>query len=435
MQLYRQQIVEEGSGMTVEITTLPNGLRVVTDYMSTVETVSLGAWVAVGTRHEKPELNGISHLLEHMAFKGTRRRSALAIAEEIEAVGGQLNAYTARENTAYFAKVLKEDVPLAVDIIADILQHATMEEDELERERAVIIQEIHQSHDTPDDIVFDRFQEAAYPNQAIGRPVLGEISLIESLPRETVIDFMRGQYSAARMVLAAAGKVSHDVLVKLAESAFCDLQEHDNCAQEAVIYRGGDFRESRDLEQLHIVLGLEGASYSDPSYYALSVLSALLGGGMSSRLFQEVREKRGLAYSIYSFSGNYEDGGIFGIYAGTGEKEVTEVISVVCDELLKVSDRIDDNELNRARAQLKANTLMALESTSSRCEQAARQLQIFGRTIPIEEVIEKIEAVDAAAVKEASAKIISSSQTVAAIGPINSLDTFDDIAARLNAGA
>ncbi len=420
--------------MTVDVTTLANGLRVATDYMSTVETVSLGAWVAVGTRHELPELNGISHLLEHMAFKGTRRRSALAIAEEIEAVGGQLNAYTARENTAYFAKVLKEDVPLAVDIIADILQHATMEAVELERERAVIIQEIHQSHDTPDDIVFDRFQEAAYPGQAIGRPVLGEVSLIENLPRETVIDFMRGQYSASRMVVAAAGKIDHATLVKLAEDAFCDLPEHDTCSQEVVDYQGGDFREVRDLEQLHLVMGLEGASYSDPAYYALSVLSTLLGGGMSSRLFQEVREKRGLVYSIYSFSGNFEDGGVFGIYAGTGEKEVAEVIPVVCDELVKVSSHIDEDELKRARAQLKANTLMALESTSSRCEQAARQLQIFGRPIPIEEVIEKIEAVDAVAVKNAAAKLVSSRPTVAAIGPINSLDTYDDIAARLKTG-
>ena len=420
--------------MSVEVTTLANGMRVVTDFMSTVESVSLGAWVSVGTRHERPELNGISHLLEHMAFKGTKRRSALAIAEEIEAVGGQLNAYTARENTAYFAKVLKEDVSLAVDIIADILQHATMETAELERERAVIIQEIHQSHDTPDDIVFDRFQEAAYPNQAIGRPVLGEVALIESLPRETVIDYMRGQYSASRMVLAAAGKVDHAALVRLAEDAFCDLTEQDATIHEEANYKGGDFREARELEQLHVVLGLEGVSYNDPQYYSLSVLSTLLGGGMSSRLFQEVREKRGLAYSIYSFSGSYDGGGLFGIYAGTGEEEVTQVVPVICDELLKTTNHIDDDELNRARAQLKANTLMALESTSSRCEQAARQLQIFNRTIPIDEVIDHIEAVDAAAVKEVAARLVASKPTVAAIGPIKSLEAYEDIAQRLKTG-
>ena len=211
--------------MSTQVTTLGSGLRIVTDYMSTVETASIGAWVAVGTRHEKPELNGISHLLEHMAFKGTRRRSALAIAEEIEAVGGHLNAYTSRENTAYFAKVLKEDVPLAVDIIADILQHATMEADELERERAVVLQEIHQSNDTPDDIIFDHFQLTAYPDQAMGRPVLGEAKLIEKLPRQTVVDYMKGQYSASKVVVAAAGNVDHDTFVKLAEAAFCDLPE------------------------------------------------------------------------------------------------------------------------------------------------------------------------------------------------------------------
>jgi len=199
--------------MTVKVTVLDNGLRVATDYMDTVETVSLGAWVAVGARDEVPELNGISHLLEHMAFKGTHRRSARAIVEEIEAVGGHLNAYTSRDNTAYFVKIMKDDLTLAVDIIADILQNSTMDEVELERERAVIIQEIHQSHDTPDDIIFDWFQEAAFPDQAMGRPVLGSADLVKGVERATLIDYMRSQYSADRMVFAAAGKVEHDRLL------------------------------------------------------------------------------------------------------------------------------------------------------------------------------------------------------------------------------
>ncbi len=418
--------------MSIQVTTLANGLRVVTDYMSTVETASIGAWVAVGTRHEKPELNGISHLLEHLAFKGTRRRSALAIAEEIEAVGGHLNAYTSRENTAYYAKVLKEDVALAVDIIADILQHSTMEPDELERERQVVIQEIHQAHDTPDDIIFDHFQQTAYPNQAIGRPVLGEAELIENLPREKVIDFMKGQYSASKIVVAAAGNVDHDIFVKLTEAAFCDLPEKGSTTDEPVIYQGGDYRESRDLEQVHVVMGLEGTSYKDPNYYPMSVLSTLLGGGMSSRLFQEVREKRGLAYSIYSFASSFEDGGIFGVYAGTGRDEVTELMPIICDEIQKLTDHVSEEELARARAQLKASTLMTLESTASRSEQAARQLQIFNRIVPIEEVIEKIEEVDAAAIKTTVAKMVQSKPTFAALGPVDKVEDFDTLMARLN---
>ncbi len=418
--------------MSVQVTTLANGLRIATDTMSTVETASVGAWVTVGTRHEKPELNGISHLLEHLAFKGTHRRSALAIAEEIEAVGGHLNAYTSRENTAYYAKVLKEDVALAVDIVADIIQHATMEPEELERERQVVIQEIHQSHDTPDDIIFDHFQETAYPNQAIGRPVLGKASLIEGLPRETVIDYMRGQYSASKIVVAAAGNVDHDVFAKLAEAAFCDLPMVGETTDEPTLYQGGDYREVRDLEQVHVVMGLEGVAYKDPDYYPMSVLSTLLGGGMSSRLFQEVREKRGLVYSIYSFASNFADGGIFGVYAGTGRDEVAELIPVICDEIQKITQQVGADEIARARAQLKASTLMMLESTSSRSEQVARQLQIFDRIVPIEEVIENIEKVDASAVMRCATKMIQSKPTFATLGPIENVEDIDTLMARLN---
>ena len=418
--------------MSTQVTTLGSGLRIVTDYMSTVETASVGAWVAVGTRHEKPELNGISHLLEHMAFKGTRRRSALSIAEEIEAVGGHLNAYTSRENTAYFAKVLKEDVPLAVDIIADILQHATMEAAELEHERAVVIQEIHQSNDTPDDIIFDHFQKTAYPDQAMGRPVLGAAKLIEALPRETIVNYMKGQYSASKVVVAAAGNVDHDAFVKLAEAAFCDLPEENATTDEPIIYKGGDYREARELEQVHVVLGLKGVSFKDQNYYPMSVLSTLLGGGMSSRLFQEAREKRGLVYSIYSFISNFEDGGIFGVYACTGRDEVVELIPVICDEIRKLTDLVGADELARARAQLKSATLMTLESTASRSEQVARQLQIFDRVVPINEVIENIENVDATAIKRTAARMIATTPTLAALGQTDKLADYKAVVARLN---
>ena len=418
--------------MSVKITTLSNGLRIASDYMGTVETVSVGAWVAVGTRHEEPKLNGISHLIEHLAFKGTKKRSAFSIAAEIEAVGGQMNAYTSRENTAFYAKVLKGDVALAVDIISDILQNSTIEPNELERERQVVIQEIHQSHDIPDDIIFDHFQETAYPNQAIGRPILGKAKLIKDIKRKTLMEYMKVQYSASRIVVAAAGNVEHDVLVELAEKAFCNLRNDPDTPKEPINYQGGDYREIRDLEQVHLVMGLDGVSYKDPDYYPISVLSTLLGGGMSSRLFQEVREKRGLVYSIYSFTSSFEDGGIFGVYAGTGKDEVGELLPIICLELQKLAENIDDNEITRARSQLKASTLMALESTASRSEQIARQLQIFDRIVPAEEVIKQIDKVNAADLKRITTRLLGSKLTFSALGPVHNVEEFNSIKRRLN---
>ncbi len=413
--------------MTVQVTTLESGLQVATDTFKTVETVSLGAWVSVGTRHEQPEHNGISHLLEHMAFKGTDHRSARSISEEIEAVGGHLNAYTSRENTAYFAKVLKDDLSLATDIISDILQYSTLDPEELERERAVIIQEINQANDTPDDIVFDYFQQAAYPNQAIGRPVLGSVALVNGIPRDTIKNFMTEQYACDRIVLSAAGNVNHDKFVALALDTFTTLPFKSPGATETLDYVNGDYRESRDLEQLHLVMGFNGLSYLDIEYYPMAVLSTLLGGGMSSRLFQEARERRGLVYSIYSFTSNYQDGGLLGIYAGTGGDNIGELVPVICGEITSVCGKVTENELARAKAQLKSAILMALESSSSRCEQAARQLQIFGHTITIPEVIEKINAVNTDAVETVARRIFCSRPTIAAIGPTNKLDDYAHI--------
>ena len=252
--------------MTIELSTLANGLRIATDRIDTVDTVSLGIWVDVGTRHEPAEINGVAHFLEHMAFKGTERRSALAIAEEIEAVGGHLNAYTSRESTAYYAKVLKDDVPLALDILADILQHSTFEPEELERERAVILQEIGQANDTPDDIIFDHFQECAYPEQAMGRPVLGRPEIIRRLGRGEVMAYLRDHYGARRMVLAAAGNLDHDRIAGLAGRLLGELPADRSVTTEPARYAGGDRREERDLEQLHLVLGFPGLALEDPDY-------------------------------------------------------------------------------------------------------------------------------------------------------------------------
>jgi len=417
--------------MTLQTTTMKNGLRVVTDTMDTVETASIGCWVDVGTRHESPNVNGVSHLLEHMAFKGTHRRSAQAIAEEIEAVGGHLNAYTSRENTAYYAKVLKEDVGLAMDIIGDILQHSTLDANELARERAVVLQEIHQANDTPEDVIFDQFQATAFPDQAIGRPVLGEAELVGEMPRETLLGYMKRHYAASRIVLSASGRVKHEDIVALAERTFTELPGEPAEDYEPLSYRGGENRETRDLEQVQLIMGFEGLSYDDPDFYAAAIFSALFGGGMSSRLFQEIREKRGLVYSVYSFNSCYADGGVFGIYAGTGKDEAAELMPVVCDEIIKIRDSVNEEEIQRARSQIKASILMSLESTSSRCEQRARQLLVFGRTLTTEEVVEKVEAIDRDAVLRVANRLTSGRPTLTTLGPIDRVPGLDVLEAKL----
>ncbi|WP_135081710.1 pitrilysin family protein [Terasakiella sp. SH-1] len=411
--------------MTVRVTTLENGLRIVSDSMMSVQSVSLGAWVEAGTRHEAPQVNGISHLLEHMAFKGTKRRSALELAEEIENVGGHINAYTSRENTAYYCKVLKEDVSLAVDVIADILQHSVLDEEELTRERSVILQEIHQANDTPDDIIFDVFQETAYPDQAMGRPVLGKADIIASMARDDVLSYMQNNYATSNMIFSAAGNVDHEALVALVSEKFDSLPKESGINADPTRYQGGVLAVNRpSLEQVHIVAGFDGVRYDDPDFYALSVMSTLFGGGMSSRLFQEIREKRALVYSIYSFVSAYDDGGMLGIYAGTGAEETKELLPVLIDEIKKVCDDVHDDEVIRARAQLKSSILMSLESTSTRCEQLARQMIVFGRPITVEEVVKKIDAIDAQAVQDVSQRVFSSTPTLTAIGPITELPEF-----------
>jgi len=403
--------------MTVTVTELPNGLRVVSDTMDQVETVSLGAWVEVGTRDEGADINGISHLLEHMAFKGTQRRDAKAIAEEIENVGGHLNAYTTRESTAYYAKIMKEDMQLAVDIIADILQHSVMDSTELSREQDVIVQEINQSFDTPDDVVFDYFQETAFPDQALGRPVLGTADLVRAMTPDTLLGYIGKHYSATGMVFAAAGNLDHQRLVDLAEDAFDSLPEPTNGGHEQARYVGGDSHQTRDLEQAHVLVGLEGMAFDDPDFYAASVMSTVLGGGMSSRLFQEIREKRGMAYAIYAYLQCYTDGGLFGVYAGTDKSQVEELVPLIFAQIKEISGGLLDTEIARARAQIKAGILMSLESTSSRSEQLARQMMVFKKPLSIEDTIAKVEAVDEDAIKRVAERLLASPPTLTTLGP------------------
>jgi predicted Zn-dependent peptidase len=403
--------------MTAQITTLPNGLRVVTEELPGIATATLGLWVEVGTRHESPEINGISHYLEHMAFKGTTTRTAKQIAEEIENVGGQINAYTSRENTAYHARVLQEDVPLALEIIADIIQNSIFDPEEIERERSVILQEIGQAIDTPDDIIFDFFQETAFPNHPMGRPVLGRPDIIQRITRDDLINYMKQEYTASRMVFAATGGVKHDQIVDLCQKYFTSLSNHSVESYQPTQYKGGQYFEKRDLEQVHLVLGYESCDFMSSDYFVMSVLSALLGGGMSSRLFQEIREKKGLVYSIYSFNSVFRDSGLFGIYAGTGPDQIQEVLPTIKEVLLEFSTNLTPTEINRSKAQIKAANLMALESTSARCEKIAQQMMIFKRQITIQELIDSVNAVTQDDIVRVAHKLTESVPTFVAIGP------------------
>jgi predicted Zn-dependent peptidase len=417
----------------IRVTRLPSGLTVVSEHMPRVETVSFGAYVAAGTRHEVSEEQGVSHFLEHMAFKGTERRSAAQIAEEIENVGGHINAYTAREQTAYYVKVLKEDLPLGADIIADILQHSVFDAAEFEKERGVILQEIGQANDTPDDIVFDMFQQAAYPDQPMGWPTLGTEKIISTLPRDALVGFQRRNYAPARTVVAAAGNLDHDAVLDLVRRQFGALPAGTAGAVPDAAYAGGEVREARDLDQVHLVLGFPGVAWDDPAYFPVMLLSGLLGGGMSSRLFQEVREKRGLVYAIYSFHAPYRDGGLFGIYAGTGETQVDELLPVTLEQIRLVQRSVTEDELRRAKAQLKSSLLMSLESTGARCESLARHLHVFGRIIPTEETVARIAEVTVADVQAAAARLFRARPTLAAVGPATRVPSIAAIAETLAA--
>jgi len=416
--------------MTLEVTKLSNGLRIVTDIMPHVETVTVGVWNDVGSRHERPEQNGLSHMLEHMAFKGTGKRNAREIAEVIEDVGGYLNAYTSREHTTYYARLLKDDLPLGVNVLADILQNSIFEPQELERERGVIIQEIGQANDTPDDIVFDYFQEAAFPDQAVGRPILGTVDLVNSFSRDQLAGYMSDHYKAEQMVVVASGNFDKDSFVAQVGEEFSNLGPARNITGEKATYQGGIQLDSRDLEQVNLLIGFEGLKFDDPDFYAAQIMSMILGGGMSSRLFQEIREKRGLVYSIYNFMQSYVDGGSFAIHAGTGPEQVTELIPVVAEEMHKLSQAVSMDEIKRAHTQMKAGLMMSLESTTSRMEQLGRQMMIFGRPIPHSEIMDHINKVDDVAVMRYMDRMLNGNKlSLAAVGPLEHLEDYDKIAA------
>ncbi|KAB2849793.1 MAG: insulinase family protein [Hyphomicrobiaceae bacterium] len=403
--------------MTVEVTTLANGLKVVSENMPHIETVSLGVWVSSGARHETGTEHGISHFLEHMAFKGTRRRSAQAIAEEIENVGGEINAATSLEMTAYYARVLRDDIALALDILADILQDSQFSPDELEREREVILQEIASTKDSPEELAYDLMQDGAFPRQPLGRPILGTTSSVRRITGERLKAYLKQHYAASRMIVGAAGAVDHGALVKLAGSLFGGLNGKSGVSAEAARYEGGTRSLKKPFEQSHLVLAFESPSINQPDYVTAQVMSALFGGGMSSRLFQEVRERRGLCYAIYSFVWGLADTGLFGIHAATGPDLRDQLIEVLKSELERLAtESPSEAEIRRSKAQIKAGLLMSLESSSVRAEQMARQLMAFGRTLPPEELIQRIDLVDGKAIRDLAGRVLGGPVTISEVG-------------------
>ena len=420
--------------MTVSITTLPSGLRVLTDEMPHLRTTSLGVWIGIGSRHESEPEHGLSHFLEHMAFKGTRRRSARRIAEEIESAGGELNAATSTEQTAYYARVLGEDTDLALDILADILTDSTFDPAEVEREKDVVLQELGAVEDVPDDLVFELFTATAYPDQPIGRPILGTRKGVSRFSREAVTEFMAKRYGAGQTIVAAAGAVDHDRLVEQASAKLAGLTQEPSEPAPPAQYKGGDVRLKRRFEQAHIVVGFEGPSFHAPDHYASHIFSHTVGGGMSSRLFQTVREERGLAYSIHSFDWAYADTGVFGFYAATSARNIAELMPVALDTMAEATAKLDEEEVLRAKAQLKVSLLIALESSSARAEQIARQHMAFGRVIDLSEILQRVDAITVADVRRAGSAMLASPPTVSAIGPIKGVYSPDQIADRLGRG-
>nr|WP_225612128.1 MULTISPECIES: pitrilysin family protein [Paracoccus] len=413
---------------------MPNGLRVVTRDMPGLHSAAIGIWVNAGCRDERAEQNGIAHFLEHMAFKGTPTRSALQIAEAIENVGGYINAYTSRDVTSYYARVLAGDVGLALDVISDIVLNPVFDQREIEVERGVILQEIGQSLDTPDDVIFDWLQEAAYPNQPMGRTILGPAERVSHFGRDDLSGFITEHYGPERMILAAAGAVDHDRILRQAEAIFSHLPARPVTSREPARWQGSEARRVKKLEQAHFALAFEGPGYQDPDFYAAQIWTSALGGGMSSRLFQKLREEKGLCYSIFAQSGFHDDTGMVTIYAGTSGDQIADLANVTVDEMKRSADDMTEAEVARARAQLKAGLLMGLESPTGQAERMARSLAIWGRVSEPAEVAERIDAVTVADVRAHAEKLIQNARPALALyGPVRSAPSREKLAERLAA--
>ena len=420
--------------MSTQTHTLSNGFRIVTENMPGLASASIGIWVGAGARHEASEQNGIAHFLEHMAFKGTQKRSALQIAEAIEDVGGYINAYTSREVTAYYVRVLENDVPLALDVLADILLNPVFDESEIETERGVILQEIGQALDTPDDVIFDWLQEQAYPEQPLGRTILGPSERVSSFGRADLARFVGQHYGPEQMILSAAGAVDHDAIVRMAEEFFGHMGRRPVLVPDPARFSGGEVRQTKTLEQAHFALAFESPGYRDDAIYTAQVYASAIGGGMSSRLFQEIRENRGLCYTIFAQAGAYSDTGMTTVYAGTSADQISDLATITVDEMKRAVGDISQAEVDRARAQMKAGLLMGLESPSNRAERLARLVQIWDRVPPLEESVALIDAITVRDVRDFAEQMAAKAPMAMALyGPVDGAPSLDALQERRSA--
>ncbi|WP_327069167.1 insulinase family protein [Kitasatospora sp. NBC_01250] len=416
----------DGAG-TVRRTVLPGGLRVVTETLPTVRSATFGIWVGVGSRDETPVLNGATHYLEHLLFKGTEKRSALEISAALDAVGGEMNAFTAKENTCYYARVLDTDLPLAIDVVCDMLTGSLIRPEDVEAERGVILEEMAMAEDDPGDVVHDLFAKVIYGDAPLGRPILGTQETVKALTREQIAGFFKRRYKPEHLVVAAAGNLDHRTVVKQVERAFAGLLAKSDAAPaearrglRAMRTAGRVEVLNRSTEQAHLVLGVPGLPRHDERRWAMGVLNSALGGGMSSRLFQEVREKRGLAYSVYSYSSSYADSGLFGIYAGCQPKRVEEVLRICRTELAKVVDEgITEEELRRAIGQISGSTVLGMEDTGSLMNRIGKAELAYGHHLSVDEMLEKIAGVTLEDVQEVAQDVLGAHRpSLALIGPI-----------------
>lgn len=414
--------------METKTTILENGLKIMTVERAQTQTVALGVWVNTGSSCETAENNGISHLVEHMVFKGTVNRSSKQIYEDIEDVGGQINAYTSREMTVFYAKMLKEDIKLGIDVVCDFVASPTFPDEELKKERDVVVQEIRQTEDDPSDIVFDYFQGTAFKNQPLGMSILGPAEKVKTYTSDTLRQYMADRYTAENMVFCAVGCLNHEQVVAMVRDKLSAIQTAATGTKAKQLYTGGSFLKKRRIEQAQVVLGFSGVDYYSPDYYAAAILSSILGGGMSSRLFQKIREERGLVYSVYSFADSYTESGVFGIYAGLSAQELQQYLPLVADELKRVaSEPVSVGELNRTKAQFKAGMLSALESSFSTAELIARQSLIHKRIIPIEETVEKINAITGDDILRVAQNIITTPLTCTFLGNFKESPAYDEV--------
>lgn len=418
---------------TVRRSVLPGGLRVVTETLPTVRSATFGIWAAVGSRDETPVLNGATHYLEHLLFKGTGRRSALDISAAVDAVGGEMNAFTAKEYTCYYARVLDTDLPLAIDVVCDMLTGSLIRQEDIDAERGVVLEEIAMTEDDPGDQVHDLFNTAMLGDTPLGRPVLGTVETINALTRDQVARFYRKHYDPTRLVVAAAGNIDHASVVRQVRRAFDSagaLRDPEAQPQPprdgARTLRAAGRVEvlDRRTEQAHVVLGMPGLSRTDERRWALGVLNTALGGGMSSRLFQEVREKRGLAYSVYSYTSSFADCGLFGVYAGCQPARVPEVLKICRDELNQVAEHgLTDEELRRAIGQLSGSTVLGLEDTGALMNRIGKSELCWGDQLSVDDMLARIAAVTPDEVRAVARDVLGQRPSLAAIGPLKQKQT------------